>query len=139
MSFLMRHCTEGGRSARSADFDGKVGATIYLRFDSYIAEEKTHQESVNDGWFTTTHTVSDGWQWTDALPARISATLTIKDDAIKATELYQSLCRKLADGRTKISDDTYSKNVTIGGKTLECRTSLKESYNNVNLEITFNQ
>jgi hypothetical protein len=125
--------------SHTVDFDGKIGGKIDIWFESYVSEEKTHTESVNDGWFTMTHTVSDGWQWTDALPTRISGMLRIQDDAINAADIYKLLCRKLADGRKKIDENVYSKNVKIGGKTLECRTTLTEGTGNVYLEMTFNQ
>ena len=124
---------------RTIDFNGKIRGNIDISFESNIAEERTHTESVNDGWFTTTHTVSDGWHWTGALPTRISGMLRIHDDAINVADIYKSLCRKLSDGRKKIDENVYSKNVKIGGKTLECRTALTEGNDNVFLEMTFSK
>lgn len=106
--------------------DDKIDGRVSFWFDDYMAEEKTHQESVNDGWFTTTHTVSDGWQWTNAEPTRITGTLDITDRAISAKDLYKQL------GIT-----TRSNIVTKNGKKRECRTSVQEGSNSISFEITF--
>jgi hypothetical protein len=37
----------------------------YFNFKGCLAEEKTHEVQKNDGWFTTTERVSDGYQWTN--------------------------------------------------------------------------
>ena len=125
--------------SRTLDIDGMVKGDYEVWFDGSMAEEKTHQQQVNDGWFTYNQTVSDGWQWTQALPRRINGKMNIEDSAISTDDLYQSLCKQLADGRKKISDGTYSKNVKIAGKTLECRTTLTQRNQQIDYEITFNK
>lgn len=39
--------------------------TVRLDFNAYIMKEKTHKEVVDDGWFASEKTVSDGWDWND--------------------------------------------------------------------------
>ncbi|MBP3842600.1 MAG: WG repeat-containing protein [Prevotella sp.] len=109
------------------NIDEKIKGQVTIWFDDNMAEEKTHQESVNDGWFTTTHTVSDGWQWTDAQPTRITGTLNITDSSISAKDLYKQL------GIT-----TNTNIETKNGKKRERRTSVQEGNDNINFEITFN-
>lgn len=124
---------------RELNVDDKVKSSYYIWFGGYMAEEKTHEEQVNDGWFTYNRTVSDGWQWTNVMPARINGSLKIEDDAIDAKELYKQLCQRLAEGRKKISEGKFSKNVKIGGKTVECLTSLTNGEKSIDFEITFKQ
>lgn len=117
----------------------KIEGKVDISFDDHMAEVKTHQESVNDGWFTTTQTVIDGWQWTNARPTSVKGTLTIKDDAIAVGDLYKSLCSELSKGRKDVGGGKFSKNVKIGGKPTECQTSLTEGYKQISFDITFNQ
>ena len=42
---------------------GKWKVSTEMKFNSYIKNEKFHEEKVNDGWFETTNYVSDGYQW----------------------------------------------------------------------------
>ena len=124
---------------RSANYDDKLKGDYYIWFDGFVTEEKTHQEQENDGWFTYNRTVSDGWVWTQALPNRVSGKLNIEDSSINAKDLYQSVCSKLALDRTKVDDNTYSKNVTIGGKIFECRTAMTLNGQQISFEMSYNQ
>ena len=124
--------------SRPINIDGKITGNFNLWFENNLAEEIIHQEQVNDGWFTYTRTVSDGWQWSSAIISSINGELTI-DETVSAADLYQALCRQLASGRKKIGEGIYSKNVKINGKTLECRTTLATSDNQISFEMSFNQ
>lgn len=129
----------GSSISRNLNYEDKIDGQYTINFDGRIAEEKTHQEQVNDGWFTSTRTISDGWQWTNALPRGIGGTLSIRDSAIDGKSIYHSLCQKLGSDHKKISDGVYSKNVKIAGKTLECRISLDRADNNLSYTIVFNK
>lgn len=109
------------------NIDGKIDGQVSMWFEDNMAEEKTHQESVNDGWFTTTHTVSDGWQWTNARPTRTKGTLTTSDTSISMSDLYRQL-----------GISTRTNFTMINGKKRERRTSVTESSNQITFEITFN-
>ena len=103
-----------------------------------MAEEKTHQEEVNDGWFTYNRTVSDGWAWSTDMPRKVIGTIKMSDGSISRKDLYSQLISRLANGRKKVEDGAFSKNVKKGGKTIECRTSLSnnDDYDYIGLEIT---
>ena len=125
---------------QKTNIDDKVTGTLGINYDDYIAEEKTHVEQINDGWFTYNKTVSDGWGWTNAIPRNISGTFSLSDDAgIDIKLLYDYLREHLAKDRKKISDDTFSKNVKMGGKNVECRIYCGLVGNNVSLNISYHQ
>lgn len=111
--------------------DDKVNVILEITYDNNLAEEKFHTEKVNDGWFTYDRNVSDGVHWTNAIPERISGTISLTDAAgINIPDLYKALLAKLSDGRKKLSDTKFSKIVKTSRQTLECQTSLElEGYN----------
>lgn len=119
-----------------SDIDDKVTFLMTTRYNGYVAEEKTHQEEVNDGWFTYNRTVSDGWAWTDTTPRNVKGTIKT-NNSINAKDLYKSLVSKLSNGRKKVNDGTFSKNIKIDGRTVECRTSLNENNDEIEVEILF--
>ena len=117
----------------------KLSIDYTLWYDGYLAEEKTHEEEVNDGWFTTRHTISDGWQWTNNSPNSIFGRLTLNDSSINIKDIQKSLLSKLSDGRKKISDGVFSKSIKIDGKTVECKTAVTLSEGVLSFNITFNK
>ena len=58
--------------------------------------------------------------------------------SISRKDLYSQLISRLANGRKKVEEGAFSKNVKKGGKTIECRTSLSnnDDYDYIGLEIT---
>lgn len=123
------------------EFDDKVTFSQTTWYSGSVAEEKTHQEQVNDGWFTYDRTVSDGWHWNTGAPTEVSGTIKINDSSISRKDLYNQLAGSLADGRTKLAEGTFTKNIKLGGKTVECRTSLtnNDGYDYIGLEILFRE
>ena len=116
--------------------DDKVNVILEITYDNNLAEEKFHTEKVNDGWFTYDRNVSDGVHWTNAVPERISGTISLADAAgINIPDLYKALLAKLSDGRKKLSDTKFSKIVKNAGQTLECQTSLELEDSNIELVI----
>ena len=113
-------------TSHTFNIDGKIDGEVNIWFDERMAEEKTHEESVNDGWFTTTHTVSDGWHWSDARPTRVKGTLTVSDRAINVSDLYRQL-----------GFSTRSNMEMKNGKKRERNTSVTEGSNQLTFEITF--
>ena len=125
---------------QTQNIDNKVSGNLTTSFDEWVVEEKTHQEKVSDGWFSYNRTVSDGYHWTQVLPTGTSGTLTLASDiGIGGENVYAELCKKLQQGRTKISDGMFSKNVKVGGKNIESRTAISVNGNDINLEITFHK
>ena len=121
----------------SSSSNGKLKAELRAWYDEYMAEEKTHQEKVSDGWFTYNQTVSDGWQWTNVRPSSIKGTIKLTDSSVKLKDLYKALTERVAEGRTKISDGKYSKNVKLDGKTVECQIQMTLNNDDIDLDITF--
>lgn len=119
------------------DADGKMSIELSSRYESYVAEEQTHQEEFNDGWFTQTRTVSDGWNWSTEAPYRITGTITLEDSSINPKDFYKALLEKMTEGRSKVSDNVFTKNIKIDGSTVECRTTLEQNYSTVGIEIVF--
>ena len=127
------------RIGSELDADGKATVSLTSWYDGGVTEEKTHQEEVNDGWFTTTRTVSDGWNWNTEVPSRISGTVELKESSINLKDFYKALLAKMSEGRTKVSDNVFTKNIKVNGSTVECRTTLEQNYSNVGVEILFRQ
>lgn len=122
------------------NIDDKITGLLCLNYEDYIAEEKTHVEQVNDGWFTYNKTVSDGWGWTNAMPRNISGSFSLSENAgIDIKLLYDYLLEHLAKDRKKISDDTFSKNVKMGGKTIESRIYCGLVNNSIPLDISYHK
>ena len=92
---------------------------------------------MNDGWFTTRQTISDGWQWTDALPVRATFNVTLTQAGIEVKDFFNLLSKKMEKGRTKTDAGTYTKDVKSAGKTLECETTLSKKTDGVIVEMQF--
>ena len=120
-------------------YGDKMKVNKDISFYDNMAEEKTHEEEVNDGWFTTKHTVSDGWQWTDALPARATFNVTLTQVGLEVKDFFNLLSKKMEKSCTKTDAGTYTRNVKSGGKTLECETTLTKKADGVIVEMQFNQ
>ena len=117
---------------------GDVTASGTVWYDGNLVEEKTHKEKVDDGWFTYDRTVSDGYRWTNALPSSIEVDLKVNTSGLDKEYIIKAINEKLAQGRKKVSEGVFSKNVKVGGKTLECRTSVTEKYDgSLSLTIRF--
>ncbi len=82
---------------------------------------------LNDGWFTYTRTVSDGWRWNNSIPNFINGTIRISDSSISRKDIYNLLVSNLANGRKKVEEGVFTKNIKAGGKTVKCRTSLSSN------------
>lgn len=118
--------------------DEKVQYELELMYDEYLAEEKTHVEKVNDGWFTYERKVSDGWNWSNAIPQNISGTISLSyGTGLNIKDLYKTLMTKLSEGRMKISDTKYSKTVKTRNETVECQTELTLNDENIDIEMVF--
>jgi hypothetical protein len=119
------------------DVDGKAEVELTSWYSDNVAEEQTHQEEVNDGWFTSTRTVSDGWNWSTSIPYIVKGSVKLMDDNINLKDFYKALLAKVAEGRTKVSDNVFTKNIQAGGSTVECRITLEQNYNNIGVSIEF--
>lgn len=119
------------------DADDKMSIELSSHYESYVVEEQTHQEEFNDGWFTQTRTVSDGWNWSTEAPYRITGTITLGDNSINLKDFYKALLEKMTEGRSKVSDNVFTKNIQIDGSTVECHTTLEQNYSTIDIEIVF--
>lgn len=117
----------------------KVTGNFTQYFSDRVAEDKGHVEKVDDGWFTTEKWVSDGYGWTNVQPTKLNGELFISDEVgVSADLLHEAICKKLADGRKKISDNTFTKNVKLGGRTAKCETWIFTSDDgSININIKF--
>lgn len=127
------------RGLTHRDFiDGKVQLNLEINYDDYLAEEKTHVEKVNDGWFTYERKISDGWNWSNAIPQYISGTISLSHGTgVNSKDLYKTLLTKFSEGRIKISDTKYSKTVKTRNETVECQTELTLNDENIDIEMVF--
>ena len=122
---------------RSMTIDDKLSALIVFWFRNCIAHEVTHQEQVNDGWFTYNRTVSDGWQWSDEKPYYIVGTWDFSDKGFDVNAFHSAVDEKLLQTHKKLSNGEYSKNVTISGIKKECRVSLTPKTNAITMSVEF--
>lgn len=121
------------------NLDDAVTCFLNIWFNNNITEEKTREEAVSDGWFTYNRTVSDGWGWTEALPRSASGAVNLRNSSINPETLYQTICQRLSNGRKKMGEGVYVKNVQIDGKTFECRTKINATPYSISFELTFNR
>lgn len=106
-------------------------------FAEPMAEEKTHVEKVNDGWFTEERKVSDGYHWKSILPSAVFLEFTVNGLGVSAAEFHKELCAKLAAGRTKQSDQEFTKSVMAGGQTLTCQTEAMTGGDHITINLRF--
>lgn len=112
-------------------FDDKLNSSFTVLYNGNLAEEKFHEEQVNDGWFTTTNRVSDGWQWTNVLPKSLNGSVVLNNLGISTHEFYELVLSKLAKGHEKQPMiNEFKKRVKSGGKMLDVYTRLTECDNN---------
>ena len=122
---------------RTMTIDDKLNALIVFWFRNCIAHEMSHQEQVNDGWFTYNRTVSDGWQWSDEKPYYIVGTWDFSDKSFDVDAFHSAVVEKLLQTHKKLSNGEYSKNVTISGVKKECRVSLTPKPNAITMSVEF--
>ena len=107
------------------------------RYDRSLAEERTHTEKVDDGWFTTTRTVSDGWHWSAAVPQYTTASLTLEN----APGVEMALLRKAVEEKLKhnhkYEDGNYSRNVNFGKQGMMVQTSLEWNTDYISINISY--
>ena len=81
----------------------------YVNFSNRIVMEKTHIETVDDGWFSYEQTVSDGWEWNDeAILSNIYIELSGLSYEINIIELMKEVGKQLENkGFKPIMDFEY--------------------------------
>ena len=122
-----------------------VSVNLAFWYNSPVAEEKTHTEMVNDGWFTTQKTVSDGYRWADPQPKSVIGTLHLSDVSnVDMEALYASVFELLKKGRTDThkkkgseSERYFSKEIKQNGLTTEIRTKLTKGSDHLRVEIEY--
>lgn len=118
--------------------DGALDGSIMLTYDGVLAEEKTHTETVDDGWFTTEQVISDGYGWSSAMPKSAYGTLTLNSNlGVDMSTLWKAVTSQMAQGRTMEADGVYSKTVKFGGQAMKCRTELGWNDSDFTIDITF--
>lgn len=115
----------------------QVNAELKVYFDGNVAEEKFHEEKVNDGWFTTTNMVSDGWQWTNAVPNGIDGDIVPSGLGVSTHDFFEQVLGKLEKGREKQPDGTFKKRVKSGGYVIDVLTKLEEDGEKLHLNMLF--
>lgn len=124
---------------QTMNMDDKVSGEVKIWYEDYVVQEVTHQEEVNDGWFTETRTISDGYQWTQVRPTKVSGEFRFSNIGIEMKDIFDNLCDKLGEGgRKATSIGTFSKTITLNGKSVEVLTSVFIDFNNnIDLSIEF--
>lgn len=121
------------------NIDDKVSGEARTWYEDYVVQEVTHQEEVNDGWFTETRTISDGYQWTQVRPTKTSGVFRFSNIGIEMKDIFDNLCDKLGKGGRKMTTvGMFSKTVTLNGESVEVLTSVSIDFNNnIDLSIEF--
>lgn len=118
--------------------DGALNGSIRLTYDGVLAEEKTHTETVDDGWFTTEQVISDGYGWSSAMPTKAYGTLTLNSNlGVDMSTIWKAVTSQMAQGRTMEADGVYSKTVKFGKQAMKCRTELGWNDFDFTIDITF--
>lgn len=118
--------------------DGMMEGSMRLYYNGRLAEEITHIEKVDDGWFTTEKVVSDGYGWSAAEPERLYGTLKLNENlGVDMSTLWKAVTSQMAQGRTMEADGVYSKTVKFGKQAMKCRTELGWNDFDFTIDITF--
>lgn len=119
------------------DIDGKLSSRVTFWYHSYVAHEKTHQEEVNDGWFTYNRTVSDGWQWSSERAYYVVGTWSFSDSGFDCEVFLSTVVEKLLQTHKKLSNGEYSKIVNVGGEKKEARVAITPRGSSFTLSVEF--
>ena len=111
------------------NIDGKLSVLLSSTYENRLTKEVTHQVTENDGWFTHTHTVSDGWVWKDDYPSSISGTITVDDSSLSLKDIYYALVEMVPDGHNNVAEGVYS--------TGKCTTRFTLEDSCIRIDITF--
>lgn len=122
---------------RSYDIDSKLSSGVTFWYHSYVAHEKTHQEEVNDGWFTYNRTVSDGWNWSPERAYYVVGTWSFSDSGFDCDAFLSTVVEKLLQTHKKLSNGEYSKIVTVGGEKKEARVAITPRGSSFTLSVEF--
>lgn len=80
-----------------------------------LLKEKTHQETVNDGWFAHDVTVSDGWDWSDASMTFCEFVFNVSAGYISSERLMDVISDKLVkEGFSKDDRQGFSLTKRLG-------------------------
>lgn len=115
-------------------FDDKVRVSLKMLFFNNLAEEKTHIEKVNDGWFTEDKVVSDGWTWRTEPFSIIEGIIKIEND-IDFTNFVMALDTRLKQTHQVIAEGEYSRTVDANGKNVSYRLKLDHTAGGLNVAI----
>ena len=121
----------------TTDFKGQVSAEFKLWYPERMAEEKTHVVTEDDGWFTQSRTVSDGYAWKDILPTSAYIAITNTPKGISMEDFYKRICTKLREERTEEGDGIYNRSVTVGGRQIQVRTETGYYRDKIEVHINF--
>ena len=121
----------------SFDIDNKFSVLLTSNFLLHPAIEVTHQETTDDGWFSQTYTVSDGWKWTDEYPHLVTGSITVNSTAFNCAYVYNTLIDKIPAEHKKISEGVYSIQTTINGSKVESTIRFTLEDKCIGVQITF--
>ncbi|MBQ2122799.1 MAG: WG repeat-containing protein [Bacteroidaceae bacterium] len=94
-----------------SDTIDNIWVEVSVNFNARAQVEKTHYETVSDGWFAYRRTISDGWNWNDDAELA-DIYLEIKNLPFYSSNSLQNLCKKIEEALLqkgfKKLDDQYS-------------------------------
>ncbi|MCR5678958.1 MAG: WG repeat-containing protein [Prevotella sp.] len=119
---------------RDETLDGKMEVSTHIQFFSNMAEEKTHIEKVNDGWFTTDKVVSDGWSWSTGPFSIINGSIDL-DNSIDDVTFIKTLYARIKQTHKEVSVGEYTRTVNIQGKTFTYEVKIRDSESGIDCTI----
>jgi len=107
-------------------------AEYSCRFEETLAVEKTHQETTNDGWFTSTHTVYDGLGWNNSPLGGFYMKVDLSSKNVSCKSVCEAISGSLkGKGYTDEGEGWMSKQVK--GKTMRIKAEEDSSGNTINV------
>lgn len=79
----------------TANLSQDLKAEYSCRFEEVLAMEKTHQETTNDGWFTSTHTVYDGLGWNNSPLGGFYMKVNMADKNVNCKQVCEAIRSQL--------------------------------------------
>lgn len=116
----------------------EVKPEIEFYFNNQPVETVSHQEKVNDGWWTYNKTVIDGYRYTNGILTMVKAKVSLWGTGYPADKVYETVCKMIEkQGFTYNADNSGEHYATYQAVADGCN-SANSQENKVSVQIAKN-
>ena len=106
-------------------------------YNRSLAEERTHTEKVDDGWVTTTKTISDGYHWSAAVPQTATASLTLNSETgVDIGMLRKAVTDRLRSNH-KFENGEFIRSVNFEKQGVQVETALEWNPEYISIRVSY--